>query len=375
MNKKKLVQNILLIICSSLFSVALAELVLRTMMPVYDYWDRSLLFSSNVFKAYSSGAVRYYPHQLIREVAVYDHKIEYDVVYSTNNYGFIDTQQYRYEARPDKKYYAFVGDSFTAGVNGGAPWVPKLRAVSGGAEIFNLGVGATGFEHFYRLLNDMRGKLHITHIIIVAITDDFFRGYWHPLEIDGKICFCNELFGHTNCQPVPVAGLIPMRASTEEVLRISDKNFREIQSSIKKIRSGFGLVAKMESVLYDESVLYYYTRMLLDKYSRSSKSANIDGALGLLRQVRADYPAAEIHLIHLPQKYEVKTSNYQIDVGRKLEAEGIRYFPALDKCNWSDAMFFPHDGHPNASGYENITRCVSSYLFGQKNDSESRTKE
>jgi hypothetical protein len=361
-------QNVLLCAAASLISLALAELALRWLMPVYDYRDRSLLFSSPAFKSYSGGSVRYHPEQKIREVAVYNNKIEYDVVYATNNYGFIDSRAYRYEAGAGKKAYAFVGDSFTAGVNSGNPWVPNLRKYSAGAGVYNLGVGATGFEHFYRVLHEMKGRLNITHIVIVAITDDLFRGYWHPLEIEDKISFCNEGYGHTRCRPVPVAGIIPLTASAEEVMQISKKTYREIRATVKEIRSGFSLVAKMESALYDDSTLYYYTRVLLDTYNRERKAPNIEGAADALRQIIAEYPAAEIHLIHLPQKYEVKTKNYQVDIGKQIASLGVHYYPALEKCSWSLDMFFPHDGHPNAQGYENITRCVSGYLFGQKSD-------
>ena len=57
-------------------------------------------------------------------------KIEYDVTYQTNNLGFIDTKDYLNEAIPGKNYYAFIGDSFTAGTHAGFPWVPELREKS-----------------------------------------------------------------------------------------------------------------------------------------------------------------------------------------------------------------------------------------------------
>lgn len=367
MKLTRILQNGLLCAGAILFSLVIAELALRWLMPVYDFRDRSLLFSSPVFKAYSGGSVRYQPNQEIREVAIYNNKIEYDVLYDTNNYGFIDSKPYRYEARPGKKYYAVVGDSFTAGVNAGSPWVPKLRNSSAGAEIYNFGVAATGFEHFFRLLHEMKGKVNITHIVIVAITDDFFRGYWHPLEMNGTLYFCSEGYGHARCLPVPVAGIVPVDASAEEVKKVSLQAYKEIRARINEIKSANSLFAKMESTLYDDSALYYYSRVLFDTYSRSHKAASIEGAVSALSQITADYPAAEVHLIHLPQKYEVKTKNYQIEIGRQITALGINYYPALEKCSWSTDMFFLHDGHPNASGYENITRCVSGYLFGKEN--------
>jgi hypothetical protein len=42
---------------------------------------------------------------------------------------------------------------------------------------------------------------------------------------------------------------------------------------------------------------------------------------------------------------------------------GIKYYPALEKCNWSEDMFFTRDAHPDMSGYDNMTKCVSDYMF------------
>ena len=87
----------------------------------------ALMFSSQTFQLDSNGAVRFEPNKDIRSVSVFNTKIEYDIRFSTNNLGFIDDKDYKYEKDPDKKYYALVGDSFTAGFHGGEPWVPTLR--------------------------------------------------------------------------------------------------------------------------------------------------------------------------------------------------------------------------------------------------------
>jgi len=71
--------------------------------------------------------------------------------------------------------YAFVGGSFTAGFHGGKPWVPALRKdmQADNTEIYNLGASGTGVEHLYRLLKSVEKELKITHILILAISDDF----------------------------------------------------------------------------------------------------------------------------------------------------------------------------------------------------------
>ena len=93
------------------------------------------------------------------------------------------------------------------------------------AEVFNFGVAGTGFEHFYTLLHNMKEKVKITHIIIVAITDDFFRGYWHPIITDDIIGFCSENGIHSRCNPIPVAAIIPINAPEEDIREISRIKF------------------------------------------------------------------------------------------------------------------------------------------------------
>lgn len=363
MRIKRFTQNLLLLAAATASALLIGELVVRTIKPVYDYRDRCLLFSSQPFKLYSGGAVRYVPNARIREAAVYNGKIEYDVWYATNNLGFVDTKDYGRGIVPGKRYYAFVGDSFTTGVTGGSPWVPALRNNGLRAEVYNFGVEGAGFEHFHRLLHGMKGKVPITHIVLVAITDDFFRGYWHPLEIDGKISFCSEGAPHAQCQPVPIAVIIPPNTSADEVRTIAKKQHKEIRARVNELNAADGIRYRLESLLYDDSAIYYYSKVFFDTYHRSHEPSNIDAAMESMRKIRSEYPATEIHLVHLPQKYEVKTGHYAINIAGQVADLGISYFPALEKCNWSGEMFLKLDGHPNRSGYENIAKCVSAHLF------------
>jgi len=362
MTIKKVLLNILMMIIAVAVALVISELLIRAVKPVYDYRDRSLLFSSPVFKLYSGGAVRYQPNERIREAAVYNGTIEYDVQYTTNNMGFVDTINYGNNSQAGKNFYAFVGDSFTTGVNGGAPWVAKLRNNKLRAEVYNFGVAATGFEHFYKLMHEMKDKVRITHIVIVAITDDFFRGYWHPLMVNGNINFCSLSGSHQVCMPVPVASIMPLDAPEAELLEISKTRYKEIRARVNEINAANSLQAKLESLFYDDSALYYYAKLLHDTYKRSHQSGNIDNAIEMIRKIKSEYPLAEMHLIHLPQKYEVSTGNYHINIADQIKMTGVGYFPALEKCSWSVDMFFKRDAHPNKSGYENIEKCISEYL-------------
>lgn len=363
MKIKAVVQNFLLLAMAIIIALGGAELVTRWLKPVYDFRDRSLLFSSPTFKHYSGGSVRHLANQQIREVAVYHDKIEYDVFYRTNNLGFIDTKDYSYESLPGKRYYAFVGDSFTAGVHGGIPWVTALRGNKAYAEVYNMGVAGTGIEHFYRMLHDMKGRVNITHIVLVAITDDFYRDFWHPYTMNGDIFFCSERGTHTRCQQTPVASIVPFTATEGEVRRIARQKYQEQRDGLERRKTAeHNVISRIEAAFYD-SHIYYYSKIAFDSAKRSRQQGNINSSIEPLQNIRNEFPDAEIHLIHLPQKYEVLTKNYYINIADQIVALGINYYPALDMCAWSEDMFFKRDGHPNAYGYENISKCVSKYLF------------
>ncbi|MEI7818186.1 MAG: SGNH/GDSL hydrolase family protein, partial [Desulfuromonadales bacterium] len=281
---------------------------------------------------------------------------------NTNNLGFVDSKNYSYESIPKKSYYAFVGDSFTVGAGGGGAWVASLRNNKLNAEVYNFGVAGTGFEHFYRLLHEMKNKVKITHIIIVAITDDFFRAFWHPLVNGDKIYFCEKQGLHSICQPIPIATIIPENASKSEIREISKIKFKEHRAKIDELNAVNNSQSKLCSLLYDESAIFYYLKLFFDSYNRLHQPTNIAYSIESIRRIRNEFPLAEINLIHLPQKYEVMTNNYSINIADQVTELGINYYPALEKCNWTRDMFFTRDAHPNKHGYENITKCVSEYL-------------
>jgi len=127
---------------------------------------------------------------------VYDGSIEYDVRYHTNNLGFIDDRDYPDPTAtpPTSQQYAVVGNSFTAGIHGGKPWVPALRAdltaALGQTEVYNLGVEGTGMQHFADLLVSFARDRPFTHVVIVAISNDFQRPRWRPEMAPDGLHFC-----------------------------------------------------------------------------------------------------------------------------------------------------------------------------------------
>ena len=343
-----------------LFSITITFLVGEIVMRFSDLnhvYDRSLMFSSKTFLRDQNGAIRYQPNENIRTVAVYNNKIEYDVHFDTNNLGFVDEEDYAYENNPNKRYYAFVGDSFTAGFHGGEPWVPKLRGSPElkHAEIFNLGVGGTGIKQFEKLLKSAKKQLHFTDIVILAISEDFIRRVWYPFTTFSEIRFCPEDIPRSSCIEGPyTAKIIDPTSSSEDILKVAANKNRD-----SKVY-GDGIID-----ILGQSELFTFVDRSLRKISRKKiKKNRTPFSVDSLRNIREAFPLAEIHFIHLPQKQEVIAGQYVLkNIGNKIEQVGISYYSALEECDWQTDMFFVNDSHPNNIGYDNIKSCVSNYLF------------
>jgi hypothetical protein len=276
--------------------------------------------------------------------------------------GFIDSMDYGYESISGKRYYAFVGDSFTAGYHGGDAWVPKIREKikSPMVEIYNLGVAGTSFEHYYRLLNDVRTTLHLTHIVIVAISDDFTRVFWHPFLSGGKINFCPNANGHEYCSDDTFgAKIFPFNSSQEEIVRFASYDIRERAIKRKLQESTWYYLAS-------KSHLLYYVRKATEPNLWNLEITREERNIATLKNIKDSFPDIPIVFMHLPEKGEVLNKKYRtVNLRPEIEALGMQYFPALEKCSWTNDMYFQNDSHPNSKGYENISNCVSKYLFAQ----------
>lgn len=343
--------KIFLVLGAILVGLVIGELLLRVVADEIKPVARGgtgLLFSSQSWELDTEGAVRYQPNREIRAIAVRYGQVAYDVRFHTNNLGFIDHRNYPSDRMTGRKYYAFVGDSFTAGYHAGEPWVPRLRddLHRKGIEIYNLGIDGTGIEHFRRLLISARHQLHLDAIVVLAISHDFQRGFWQPQFTDRQIAFCGEKAGKYKCNRI--AGIVRPDVSRAEILdRISPEDGELLTGWIRELR----LLTLVKRA----------SRNVSESFGQKKKV--LDQSLVSLQGLRAAFPKTEIHLIHLPEQDEVATGRYRLDIAKPVAEMGIEYFPALDRCVWSKDMFLEHDKHPNGRGYRHIARCVSDYLF------------
>jgi len=59
-----------------------------------------------------------------------------------------------------------------------------------------------------------------------------------------------------------------------------------------------------------------------------------------IKNIREYFPEKGIYLIHLPEKEEARNKQYFIDIKGQVENLGVKYFPALDQCEWNLEMFY-----------------------------------
>lgn len=358
-----LINNISISLMSLIVIFLVGELGMRTTNFVHPD-EAALMFSSKTFQLDSNGAVRFEPNKLIRSIAVFNNKIEYDVQFGTNNLGFIDNKDYQYEKSPDKKYYAIIGDSFTAGFHGGDPWVPKLRKNinSKDIEIYNFGMCGAGIDHFYRLLKSARQQLYISHIIIIAISGDIERRFWYPQTNASEIRFCSENLAISDCNKKPcTAKIIDPKSTNKEILSVANTIYKE--------KKEYAFNQGIKGILKRSELFTFLRRSWKNFMVRVDKSSNkYSFSFEALRNIKREFPTAEISFIHLPTKSEVIKGKYYLDnFSKEIENIGITYYPTLDKIDWQENMFHINDGHPNNLGYNAIKNIVSDYINQNNN--------
>jgi hypothetical protein len=344
--------RLIALVASLIISFLLAEVALRIrgrLRPLAP--ERALFWSVPLMVTEERGAVTFAPSAMVREVAVYEGTIEYDMAYKTNDFGAVDTIDYGGVIPPRARSILVVGDSFTAG-SGGYAWVPRLRERLPDAMVFDFGVPGTGIEHFEKLISHASRRLKFSEIAILAPGDDFVRRYWHPQVQGDRVIFCiGEGPGCTN--GVAIARTIAFDEATADIVARARMPGPAPDSKATAFSGG-------APFLFHSKILDL-ARAVLRGRARTAEPA-VAAGMETLGRIRRSFPNTTIHLVHLPTRADVRSSRYEIDLAASVGTIGVRYFPALQGCRWANDMFHERDGHPNNRGYDNLLECVASYL-------------
>ena len=368
----EIVQNSVLFAASVFIALLAGELILRfTKIGYYSVSDRVLFYSNPSFVMSENRAVKYSPNSKIRSVAIYGNYIDYDVVYHTNNMGFIDSIPYG-KTKTGTKNIAFIGDSFTAGSGSNNPWVTQLRKLllSPDIAIYNLGVSGTGILHFHKLLKSLEGIIPFEEVNIMVISNDFFRGLWYPYFQGNGLWFC---YAEDNCPNTeyPIIYIANYSESKTTILAHANKIYKEKRNN----RDG-------ELKFYQKLRLY---NLLCDVYGFNEKKPSLKSicphlkiyqvreyqknhsyteSIEMLGVILAEYPAVKFRLFHIPEKGEVYTDQYSFNVDDDIKQIGLEYIPLLQTCNWKASMYHKHDSHLNDAGYSHLAKCMAGYFNG-----------
>jgi hypothetical protein len=101
------------------------------------------------------------------------------------------------------------------------------------------------------------------------------------------------------------------------------------------------------------------------------RSAEMERNLAALAELRAALPEGRVRFVHVPDKFETARGRYDLDLQAAVEAAGIEYLPALERCTLTPGLYYARDNHLNRDGYRRLGECVGE-LLGLNTPSRTR---
>lgn len=313
--------------------------------------DRIALYTSPNWSAHGR-SLRWAADARIRTVGVYGDRIEYDTSFETNDLGYIDHRNYGPEsAVPVDRRWAFVGDSFTAGYNGGEPWVPTLRDQvnrrTPHVEIYNLGVSGVGLIQFLPNLSAADRVLDFGNVVFLLISDDLERKPWRPVEREDRIVLCPSDVPEESCA-----------AAESRILVLRDREASPRQIFDRLAAAGLITTGPM-AWLERRSIVAAGFRATLRSEPKPSVRVDLSDWLARLSSL---YPDQSIHFLQIPEKGEVRRAALRIEIGEQVRAAGHHYVSLLDECDLQREDYFDRDPHLRAEGNTRLRSCVGRAL-------------
>ena len=362
-------KNCLLIFVSIIVAAALSELFLRLSgVGSFSIKERVLFMTLPSFVENNRVGVRYSPNSRVRSVAIYGDHIDYDVTFETNNMGFVDLVPY--ENKPSKHQVAFVGDSFTASSGSSVPWVVQLRETSlfTNAQLFNFGVGGTGVLAFVQRLNALLKEFDFQEVIFVVISDDFYRVLWAPVATDDGVWFCPKIENYV-CpnSPVPTISSMEYADSKSSLLARASRIYEQASP---KIEESMFLRGMKEARIYTLACDVLFLKFgfsgaemfcpHLRNYRLTERTKNIDifaNSVNAMAEIVSEHPEIKFRVFHVPEKSEVVSRKYSVDLTDEMRSVGVEYHQTLFECNWDRSLYFKNDAHLNPKGYSFLANC------------------
>ncbi len=344
-----------LLLITLLACLPLMEIAVRIADPPLLHVGETVLLLSAVPQRDGHGGIRFEPNIAVREVVVAGDTIEYDVRFRTNNRGRVDHRDYT-DRNQSERVYAVVGDSYAMGVEGGEPWLPKLRDDTG-LELYNFGMGAVGVAEFARILNREAADLWFSDIVVIAISDDFTRPLF-DLEVSGQdVWFCIEGQSNEQCRARPaIVHLIDADIDQSGLI----ERARAARASSAVSNSDDSAVLRL---LKYSKLLVFLKRLTKPTVHSGSLHTELgEQNLQALAGMRSAFPEKRLWFVHVPDKFETVRQRYDVDLGETVKSYGFDYLPALERCEFTPDLYYTNDNHPNREGYQRLSQCVRKLL-------------
>jgi hypothetical protein len=188
-------------------------------------------------------------------------------------------------------------------------------------------------------------SIKIRKVVILFISDDYHRPVW---EIPAPTFAC-------------LSSLLDCHADESYFYRLPPPE--EMPSWIAKVRTAresprMHLKLKASALLPASYGVYrrLWQQILFANAERGSRAAIAE----LIRL----YGPENIAFIHLPQKNEIASGPNKLGLRarRAIEEAGGKVFDGFKLCQMTAADYYPHDEHPNQSGYGKIAVCATEVI-------------
>lgn len=275
------------------------------------------------------GYVNFRPNSTIRVIAYYpvangNVTPEYDCTYRSDTLGFVSNA-----ADYQSTDILLLGDSLAQG-DGGCEWLPRLDPVLR-SRVYSTAAMGLGVLHWGHIVSDLRQLKKPDKILIVFITDDFFRTDWvyRPAQLE-----CVE--GRGDCSGSywhPISGDLSEAAARIRAERTTPKGLSQF------IRSHLVATYGVYKILKDH---------------RPEQGSIFKRSLAVMSGLAREH---DVKLLWVNERSDVDLSSAQ---ARAL-ARGLSGLN-VSRCKIPSGDFMPRDPHPNAAGYDVLKACVEKLV-------------
>lgn len=268
---------------------------------------------------------------------------EYHYFFQTNNLGLVQTTP----IQPLLPSMLILGDSFTEG-QGAPPWFEHFREslISKDIQLINGGLIGTGFQQWKLLHDHLKEKgINVTKLVVIFISHDYLRSVWnYPAHTLACISDYNTCIGNENFYGKP---------PTEKMTGYLEK------LRTYRMACATGLNEKIKYYLPATALALKRIQNILIPIEYRRKR-EIDSNHSVIAELITLYDD-NVLFVHIPQKEETKNKRINsigtMAVNDIKSLNGVLY-DGLTKCGFNESDYHINDSHPNARGYEKVSKCV-----------------